>query len=93
MKTATKPKWVADIESAGMTYDEFIRAQTWFREHGVTMGPKRDRAGRYSGEFTWLAIPDDKTGPTYISCLTGIGATVDMLDSPSATLTQFGKTL
>lgn len=93
MKTAKQPKYLKDLEDAGMSESEFIRAQQWFRDHGVTMGPKRDRSGRYTGEFTWFAIPDDKTGPTYITCLTGIGSTVDMLDSPSATLKQFGKTL
>lgn len=84
MKT---PKWAQDLEDCGMDLNEYRAHQEFFHGHRVIVGHKTDRANRYTGEFTWLHVP--KSGPTYISCRTTVGSTIDMLRDHDGTLKSF----
>lgn len=85
------PKYLQDLQDAGMDQQTFETGSRFFMARGVSVGPKRDRAGRYRGEFTWLAI--HPTEARAIICTCGPGALVDMFDAPSDTLRQFGRTV
>lgn len=82
-----KPRWLVDLEPCGMSYDEYRDHQKFYLDHHVNVGHKTDRAGLYHGEFTWLHVP--KSGPSYISCRTTIGSTIDMLRDHDGTLKSF----
>jgi hypothetical protein len=57
----------------------FLNAQRFFHDRGVNLAYVPRRGWR----FYCIGRQD---GPTYVCCWVGLGALVDMLDAPSATL-------
>ena len=89
-----RQKWFKDLLACGMTLDQYRAGQYFFYRNGVSVGPKRDRSDRYTGEFTWLGIPDagsDITA-TAVCCKCSPAVLVEMFWDQEATLRQFGKT-
>lgn len=78
MKMARMPAHLRDLDSA-YGLDTFRKAAEWFDRHGVSVA--------YVPRRGWRFLCGGRAdGPTYIACWVGLGALVDMLDAPTATL-------
>lgn len=93
IRMAKNKKWAKDLSDCGMTIEQFIEGQRYFSSHGVSVGPKTGPSGRYTGEFTWLGVPETSSAitATCVTCRCSPSVLVRMFEEREQTLSRFGR--